>query len=196
MMSRICRARVLFLGVTLTTACIASEAVAYQFGASGKAIDKRPPAKVGGQKPKKSPNSSDRPTLARQLEAFRKNRAPRTPITAANVSHLVELINLNEQNFKVRWHPKRDEFGLLCFKSKVEIFDAKTMRPLADRGIEDEVFDFAFAPGGDGVAVSSEGSLETVNFEGEKPSLGIHEEGLQPGVAYSPDGKLLATGGQ
>lgn len=130
-----------------------------------------------------------------QIEAYRRERVARPAITVANVSKVAELVAFRDKGWRVRWHPQGNEFGLLEFKSKVEIFDAKTLRPIEDRSTGDEAFDFAFSPAGDATAVSTDGSLVTVSYDGKRSPLGIHEKSLQSDLAFSPDGKFLATGG-
>jgi WD40 repeat protein len=117
------------------------------------------------------------------------------PITAANAKNLRPLHEIPVDAWEVVWGPKRRELALLSWASPARILDATTYKPLREIGAKKALIHIAFAPGGDTLAWCENNTQVEVHDRKAKKTMVLETGSHQSRMVFSPDGKLLATGG-
>src|SRR5579883_1376638 len=120
--------------------------------------------------------------------------APPTPITLANVDRLRPVGEVHRDVFRMVRGPGRDRVTVIGFQTPAEVFDLNTLRSVRRIGT-DRSFVSSAAGGGDTVAWCENNTRVGVEDLKAGRTVMIETGNDQPGMTFSPDGKLLATGG-
>jgi WD40 repeat protein len=117
------------------------------------------------------------------------------PITAANVKTLHSIHEIGVDAWEVVWGPKRGELALLSWAKPASVLDATTYKLLREVGAKRGLIHVAFGPSGDTLAWCENNTRVEVQDLKTKATLVLETGNAQSRMVFSPDGKLLATGG-
>ena len=120
---------------------------------------------------------------------------PSPPITAANAKDLCPLRDILEDVHELEWGPKRGELTLLSWESSGKVLDAATYKLLRKAAPKKRLIHLAFGPGADKLAWCENTTRVELHDLKAKKMVVLETGNDQPGMKFSPDGKLLATGG-
>ena len=121
----------------------------------------------------------------------------RQSINPKNVASLAPVARLVKDDiWEIAWSRKRDRMAVVGWEKPVEIRDAISLRLLDTIGDGKKIIHFAFSPNEDLVAYSENDRSRTAKILDRRTgeSTTVDAGGDQPGVVFSPDGSLLATG--
>ncbi len=119
---------------------------------------------------------------------------PRPRITIANAAKLRELTFLNQDVWRIVWRPDRKQVAFVRWEKPVEVRDPATFRLLHTIGAGRKIVHFAFSSDPDVVAFCENGQeAEVLNLRTRRVVHLASGRG-QASPAFSPDGKLVATG--
>jgi WD40 repeat protein len=120
---------------------------------------------------------------------------PPTPITPANASRVRPVGEVPRDVWRIVWGPGAGRISLLGWETPVEVLDSRTLKPVRQIAADRKLVQFAAAADGNIVAWCENGNLvELMDLRADKTVV-LQAGNQQPSVAFSPDGKLLATGG-
>jgi WD40 repeat protein len=120
---------------------------------------------------------------------------PGLRITATNATRLRELPSLDLDVRRIVWRPDGKQAAFVYWEKPVEVRDTKTFKLLHTIGAGRKLISFAFSPNRDMVAYCENShDAEILNLR-TKRTTRLPTGNHQPGPAFSPDGKLVATGG-
>jgi WD40 repeat protein len=119
----------------------------------------------------------------------------RPAISAANAARLHKVAELPRDAWEVVWGPRRTQVSLLGWERPVEVLDASTFRPVRQIGAGRRPIHFAASRDGQTVAFCENTTRAEVHDLRTGKAVVLETGNPQPGMAFSPDGKLLATGG-
>lgn len=122
-------------------------------------------------------------------------QSQRQVVTPGNVAKLSRVGTLHKDIYEVAWSPERDRVALLGWEEPVEIRDAISFRPLETIGAGRKLIHFAFSPSPDVVAFCGNNQMAEILDRTTGRSIALATGNSQPGMMFSPDGRLLATGG-
>jgi WD40 repeat protein len=122
----------------------------------------------------------------------------RVGITPGNVASLAPVATMPSKDiWRIVWSPERNRMGVLGFGTPVEVRDAVSLALLETIGEGKRIIHFAFSPKESVVAYSENDGSKTATILDRKTGTTIRLDAGndQPDVVFSPNGKLLATGG-
>src|SRR6476620_7018332 len=119
----------------------------------------------------------------------------RPPITFENVSRLRVVTSRPWDVHKVVWNPSGTSCALVGWEMPVDVHETKTLLKLRTYGQDKKLIDFAFSPDEAHVAYGENNSSAIVKSLLDDSEILIETGNVQPDLAFSPDGKRLATGG-
>ncbi len=130
-------------------------------------------------------------------EERRRQRAANSAkkITLENVSALQTAGRFRLDAYRVAWRPNREEVGLFAPNKPLEIRSALDFRLLRTLGKERKITAFEFSPQGDSAVIADNSSTARLHILSTGNDIPLATGAEQPAVAFSPDGKLLATTG-
>jgi WD40 repeat protein len=120
----------------------------------------------------------------------------RPVISADNAARVRKVRQLPRDVWQIVWGPRRWQVSLLGWEQPVEVLDAETFRPVRQIGTGAQLVHFAVSADGASLALVKNATTVEIRRDlrgGEGVVLETHNR--QPAAAFSPDGKLLATGG-
>jgi WD40 repeat protein len=120
---------------------------------------------------------------------------PRPAIAVANAAQVGLVTRLPRDIRKVAWGPITGRIALLGAETPIEVLDADTLALRQTIGAGRPIVNFAFSPDGQTVAWSERNKKAEIRSLGKDQRLVLEPENPEPTVAFSPDGKLLVTGG-
>jgi WD40 repeat protein len=143
----------------------------------------------------KAQNTVLSPEQVKKYERRRQLAAQSTAkITIDNVAALETAARFQKDVYRIEW-THNNELALLEFDKSIEICSADNLQPLRTIGAGHKLVGFDFSRDNNHVALT-ENSTKAFLFNlstGRETALETRLR--QPAVAFSPDGKLLATGG-
>ena len=114
-------------------------------------------------------------------------------LTPRNVASLNEVATLDEDIWEIAWSPERDRMAVLGWEKPAEIRDALTLEKIDTLG--EKLIHFAFSPDKDVVAYCKNGKEAEILDRKTGRTIVLDAGNSQPQMAFSPDGKAMATGG-
>jgi len=123
-------------------------------------------------------------------------RFHREPISLENVAQVRKLSEIpSPEIYKVIYSPDRTRVAFVAWEKPVEIREAITLWPVRTVGANRKLIDFAFSPDQGRVAYCENSTRAEILTISSGDRLVLETDSPQPDVVFSPDGKLLATGG-
>jgi WD40 repeat protein len=123
-----------------------------------------------------------------------RRKAP-PPITAASAKSLHPIQEIPVDAWEVTWGPRQGEVALLSWEKPAAVLDAATYKPLRQVGAGKRLVHVAFGSRGDTVAwCENNARVEVHDLRAKKTTI-LETGNGQHRMAFSPDGKLLVTGG-
>jgi WD40 repeat protein len=119
----------------------------------------------------------------------------RSQITAANASQIRQLEEREEDVWKVVFSPDGKQAAFLTWAKPVEIRDTEQFARRRILGKGRQIIDFAFSPDDRHVALTEMRRGATILDLKTGVERGLATTNDQPSVTFSPDGRLVATGG-
>jgi len=120
---------------------------------------------------------------------------PLPAITAANAHQVVKLQELPQDIWRIVFGPKNGQVVFLGWEKSADVLDATTFAPIGKIGADKRLIHVACDSQGDRVAYCENSTtVEILNLK-DNTTTSIQTGSQQPGMAFSPSGKLLATGG-
>jgi hypothetical protein len=116
-------------------------------------------------------------------------------ITVENAGALEQIGKLRHDVFRMVWNRDGRQLALLPFGKPVEIHSWPELQSLRTIGAEKQLVCFDFSRDDDVVAFAENSTFATMLNRATGKELRLDTGNPQPGVKFSPDGKLLATGG-
>jgi hypothetical protein len=126
----------------------------------------------------------------RQLAA----RSTKT-ITIDNAATLEPISRVLKDVCQMKWRREDNEVGLLEFDEAARICSGDDFRTLRTFGVGHKVMSFDFSRNREVVAIAENSTKAFVINLLTAKETAVETGNPQPGVAFSPDGKMLATGG-
>jgi WD40 repeat protein len=116
-------------------------------------------------------------------------------ITTTNASQVRELTHIDKDVRKILWSTDGKQAAFVYWQEPVEIVDAKSYKLIRKIGEGRPLIHFAFGRDAQTVAFCENGTRAEIFNVGTGKSTELAAENDQPGLEFSPDGKLLATTG-
>lgn len=118
-------------------------------------------------------------------------------IMVANAAQVQEVGRIQVDAIRIVFRPDGKAFALVKREQPVEIRDASDYRLLQLIGTGKKLIELAFNPNGDSVAYceNRRDRVAMLFFPSRGKQIPVATGNYQPDLAFSPDGKLLATGG-
>ncbi len=117
-----------------------------------------------------------------------------TPISSENVQHLREIGSLKRDAFRIDWIPRTAELAVMPWEDEIEVFDGRTLNSTRKLAAGKRLVQNAFSKDGRRFAWAENNSSVTIEDLKTGKSLTFDTGNSQPSMAFSPDGKWLATG--
>src|SRR5262245_48148559 len=122
-------------------------------------------------------------------------RGVQLTITKENAHALRRIAVVNNSIWEVKWSPDGRRVAFVRLEEPVEIRDARTLDLLERVGEGRKIIHFAFSSDPHVVAFCENGTQVEIQDTRTGSSMLIKTPNHQPAMTFSPDGKLLATGG-
>jgi WD40 repeat protein len=119
----------------------------------------------------------------------------RPAITAANAVNVREIAHVAADVWRIAWSPDGSRIAFVRWEQPVEILDANSFRPIRKVGANRRLIHFAFGADPDTVAFCENTKEAEIHNLRTGKSVRLAVGDPQPGMAFTPDGKRLATGG-
>ena len=120
----------------------------------------------------------------------------RPVISPETVGRLKPVGETAHDVYRLVWGPKGGEVAVLSFSQPADVLDDRTLKPIRQLGAGRPLIHMAVARDRETVAWCENNSrVEVHDLKTGKAVVTIETGQSQPSVAFSPDGKLLATGG-
>jgi WD40 repeat protein len=122
----------------------------------------------------------------------------RAVITPHNVARLAPIATLAKDDiWRIAWSPARDRMGLVGWEAPVEVRGVVSLALHDTIGAGKKIIHFAFSPKRGVFAYSENDRSRTATILDRAPvrTIRLDAGNDQPNVVFSPDGRLLATGG-
>jgi hypothetical protein len=130
-------------------------------------------------------------TYERRLQLVRRSTKK---ITIDNVRDLETIARFRKDVFRIEWRDD-NEVGLLQFDEAVRVCSANEFQPLRTLGVRHKPVGFDFSRDCNLVAIAENSKKAFVINLSTNKETALETGNAQPSVTFSPDGKLLATGG-
>jgi hypothetical protein len=116
-------------------------------------------------------------------------------ITLDNAATLETAAKLQEEAFRIGWTHRENEIGLLPFGKAVDIRSADKLEPLRKVGEQHRLVGFDFSQDGNFVALTDNSTKAFLLNLATGHEITLDTNSQQPWASFSPDCKLVATGG-
>ena len=117
----------------------------------------------------------------------------RVRLSPTNITGLRQVAQINEDVFKLCRSPDHKRVAFVQWQKPVEIRSASDLRPLDT--VDGPLIGFAFSPNPDIIACCENTKIAEIRNLRTGTVFKLDTGNDQPGMAFSPDGTLLATGG-
>jgi WD40 repeat protein len=118
----------------------------------------------------------------------------RPVITPESVARLKPVNEIDRDVYRLVWGPANGQVAILSFNHPTEILDAATLKSVKGPGSGRALIQMAVARTGT-IAWAENNTRVEIHKPGDSKPIEIETGQSQPDVVFSPDGKLLATGG-
>src|SRR5437773_9074577 len=122
-------------------------------------------------------------------------RFHREPISLANITQLQQLSEIPRDILKIVYSSERRRVAFVGWETPVDIRDSVTLWPVRTIGENKKIIQFAFGPDTSHVAYCENTTRVEVLHLASGQARVLETDSPQPQQAFSPDGRLLATGG-
>lgn len=119
----------------------------------------------------------------------------REPIGRANLSRLSKLNEIERDVFRIVWSDNRARAAFVGWEQPVDIRETITLWPVCTVGEGKKIIEFAFSPDPDLVAWTENQKPVVIQRAKTNAMVTLDTGTDQCDLDFSPDGKLLATGG-
>jgi WD40 repeat protein len=119
----------------------------------------------------------------------------REPIGPSNVSRLAKLNEIERDVYRLVWSDDRTRAAFVGWETPVDIRETITLWPVRTVGEGKKIIEFAFSPDPDLVAWTENQKPVVIQRAKANARVTLDTGTDQCDLDFSPDGKLLATGG-
>ena len=123
-----------------------------------------------------------------------KEKAP-PPITPKNVDSVREIASIPRDAVRFDFVPNTGELAVMPWEGDIEVFDPKTLRPVRKLAVGKKLVQFGFSRDGGRLAWAENNSTVTIEDLKTGKTVSFDTGQAQPSIAFSLDGKRVATGG-
>jgi WD40 repeat protein len=123
-----------------------------------------------------------------------REKAPQA-ITVENANQVVRLTELPQDVWEIVFGPKPRQVIFLDWEKAADVFDAKTLKPIGKIGADKRLIHIACDMLRDRVAYCENSTVVEIVDLRDGRTTRIDTGSQQPRMQFSPNGKLLATGG-
>jgi WD40 repeat protein len=117
----------------------------------------------------------------------------RIRLSPANITGLRQMAQINEDVYKLHLSPDHQRVAFVRWQKPVEIRSASDLRLLDT--VDGPLIGFAFSPNPDVIACCENSKIAEIRNLRTGTALKLNTGNDQPGMVFSADGTLLATGG-
>jgi WD40 repeat protein len=119
----------------------------------------------------------------------------RAPIRPDNLDRLQKLDEIERDVFRLVWSDDRTRVAFVGWEMPVDIRETITLWPVRTLGEKRKIIEFAFSPDNQLFAWTENGHPVEIHHEKSGSTITLNTGTDQCDLDFSPDGKLLATGG-
>jgi len=129
------------------------------------------------------------------ISAWLAYRFHREPISPVNLTKIQQLSEIPRDVFKIAYSPDRRRVAFIAWEAPVDVRESVTLWPVRTIGENKKIIQFAFSPDTSCVAYCENTSrVEILRLASGQIQV-LETDNPQPQQAFSPDGRLIATGG-
>jgi WD40 repeat protein len=116
-------------------------------------------------------------------------------ITSENAKQLVKLAELPGDTWRIVPGPKPGQVVFVGWEKPADVLDAKTLKPIRKIGADKRLIYLASDTLGDRIAFCENTTTVEILNQRDGRTISFDTGDRQPAMAFSPNGRLLATGG-
>jgi WD40 repeat protein len=116
-------------------------------------------------------------------------------ISVANAAQVIKMEDIARDVQKIAWIARKRQLALLSWEMPIEVLDGGTLKPAGLIAATKKPINFAITQDGDTAGWCENNAKAEIQDLRSGKGFTVETNNPQPRVAFSPNGKLFATGG-